>query len=209
MKLNELEQDKQEKIIQAMIDEYSQAGLKNASTNRIVKQAGISKGSLFNYVGNKVEQYIYVVDYTMKQFMVTLNTYMQEETMPEDYFDQLLLRSKIKLRLSLDYPKEYKLLFDAYLETHEAVVSYMETQYNLLAADVMDKQKEMLSPDVLKNPDDRDKVVEMVFHLIAGYSENYLKKYERIEQDQVSTVLEELTAQLQGYFELIKKGFFK
>jgi AcrR family transcriptional regulator len=209
MKLTQLEQEKQDRIIHALIQEYSQSGLENASTNRIVKQAGISKGSLFNYLGSKIEQYLFIVDYVMKQFMTNLNIYMQEVTMPDDYFEQLLMISQIKIRLGLEYPDEYKLLLNAYLEKDEQVVAYMEQQYNLLATDVMEQQKEMLNPDVLKNPKDRDKIVEMTFHLIAGYSENYLKKYDRLDENQVSSVIQEMTEQLQGYFDLIRKGHFK
>ncbi len=48
-----LPENKQKKILRAAIAEFSQLGYAKASCNRIVKFAGISKGSLFQYFGSK------------------------------------------------------------------------------------------------------------------------------------------------------------
>ena len=50
---NELEKEKQDRIIEAAIKEFAEYGYENGSTNRIVKECGISKGSLFKYFENK------------------------------------------------------------------------------------------------------------------------------------------------------------
>ncbi|MDD3656837.1 MAG: TetR/AcrR family transcriptional regulator, partial [Atribacterota bacterium] len=50
-----LESEKQERIINAALKEFARNGYGKASTNEIIKQAGISKGSLFNYFNNKKE----------------------------------------------------------------------------------------------------------------------------------------------------------
>ena len=43
-----LELEKQDRIINAAIKEFAQKGYDKASTNEIVKEAGISKGLLYN-----------------------------------------------------------------------------------------------------------------------------------------------------------------
>ena len=48
-----LNSKKQNKIIDASIDEFATVGYELASTNRIAKNAGIAKGSLFKYFGTK------------------------------------------------------------------------------------------------------------------------------------------------------------
>ncbi len=52
-KLKSLTLDKQERIINASLAEFARNGYERASTNEIVKEAGISKGSLFVYFNNK------------------------------------------------------------------------------------------------------------------------------------------------------------
>lgn len=58
----ELNHDKRKKIIDTTISEFSNYGYENSSTNRIVKESGISKGSLFKYFPNKEDLYFYVLD---------------------------------------------------------------------------------------------------------------------------------------------------
>ena len=58
----ELQDDKQGKIISAGISEFASHGYSNASTNTMVKNCGISKGSLFKYFANKEELYFFILD---------------------------------------------------------------------------------------------------------------------------------------------------
>ena len=48
-----LPQKKRDIIIKAAIDEFAEYGLENASTNRIVKNSGIAKGSFYQYFEDK------------------------------------------------------------------------------------------------------------------------------------------------------------
>ena len=51
-------------IVNASIKEFIKSGFDKASTNEIVKQAHISKGSLFNYFNSKKELYCYLISYS-------------------------------------------------------------------------------------------------------------------------------------------------
>lgn len=53
--------DKQKRIIEAAILEFSEKGFENANTNRIARDANISVGSLFKYFNNKTDLFIYIV----------------------------------------------------------------------------------------------------------------------------------------------------
>src|SRR5512147_284534 len=48
-----LPQEKRETIMNAAIEEFAEYGLENASTNRIVKNSGIAKGSFYQYFEDK------------------------------------------------------------------------------------------------------------------------------------------------------------
>lgn len=54
--------DKQHVIIKAAIYEFASLGYQKASCNNVVKVAGISKGSLFQYFGSKEGLFLYVFD---------------------------------------------------------------------------------------------------------------------------------------------------
>lgn len=209
MKLEALEEEKRERIIDALLEEYSAEGLENASTNRIVKAAGISKGSLFNYVGSKVDQYLFILDYEIKKLMVVMNTYMSQAKMPTDYLEQLLVISQVKLRVAVEYPRENRLLFNAYVEKDPKVKVFMDQQYDMIATDVLEQHKQMLDPNLLIHPEDRDQVVEMIFHFISGFSDNLLKKYRAFEVEEAQSLLEKVMVDLEQYFEMIRRNFYK
>lgn len=56
-----LPDEKRQMIFNASLEEFSDNGYPMASTNRICKQAGISKGSMFQYFENKEDLFLYVV----------------------------------------------------------------------------------------------------------------------------------------------------
>lgn len=53
--------EKRETIINAAVDEFAQYGLENASTNRIVENSGISKGSFYQYFEDKQDVFMYLL----------------------------------------------------------------------------------------------------------------------------------------------------
>ena len=65
----ELDQDKRERIIEVALNEFAAYGYENSSTNRIVKECGISKGSLFKYFENKEDLYFYLIETVALEMM--------------------------------------------------------------------------------------------------------------------------------------------
>ncbi len=64
-----LNKAKQDKIIYACIDEFSEEGFETASTNRIAERAGIAKGSIFKYFGTKEKMFFSVVNYILEKYL--------------------------------------------------------------------------------------------------------------------------------------------
>ena len=56
-----LPEEKRRVIIDAAIDEFAEYGLENASTNRIVANSGISKGSFYQYFEDKQDVFMYLL----------------------------------------------------------------------------------------------------------------------------------------------------
>jgi AcrR family transcriptional regulator len=56
-----LPEEKRETIINAAVDEFAKYGLENASTNRIVENSGISKGSFYQYFEDKQDVFMYLL----------------------------------------------------------------------------------------------------------------------------------------------------
>lgn len=196
----------QDKIHQAMLEEYSKKGFENASTNCIIKEAGISKGSLFNYMGNKKEQYFSLIDSILKQII----NYMRNEItqLPKDFFDQLIYISQVKIRVSLLFPREYKLLIDAYLSDNEEVKRFMKTKYQMFSSESVSSHFDRLDPELLIDPSMRKHLSEMVFYIISGYTENFMKTRYNKETSMENTITQ-MTEELSVYFNHLRLAFFK
>lgn len=86
--------EKQEKVFQAAVSEFASKGYKNASMNSLVKTAGISKGSLFQYFRTKQDLFDGIVEMAagrVKQYLKQV----RDETAEMGFFQRLdqLLRA--------------------------------------------------------------------------------------------------------------------
>jgi len=79
-KFMKLETDKQTRIINAAMKEF-RYGYKKASTDMIVKEAGISKGLLFHYFGTKEQLCIFLIN-------------LASDLMQRDFFDMMNLGNR-------------------------------------------------------------------------------------------------------------------
>lgn len=57
-----LQDEKKNKIIEVSKNEFSRYSFYDASINRIIKEAGISRGSFYQYFNNKEDLFIYILD---------------------------------------------------------------------------------------------------------------------------------------------------
>jgi AcrR family transcriptional regulator len=78
-----LPDEKREVIINAAIDEFAEYGLENASTNRIVANSGISKGSFYQYFSDKQD----VFDYLVTLLGEEKQAFFQDKRPPEGNLD--------------------------------------------------------------------------------------------------------------------------
>jgi len=72
-KFFDLKKEKQDRIINAALKVFSQEAFKRASTDEIVKEAGISKGLLFHYFESKQGLYEFIFDYSIRYMTMELS----------------------------------------------------------------------------------------------------------------------------------------
>lgn len=83
-KFFDLKKEKQDRMINAALKVFAENGFRRASTDEMVKEAGISKGLLFHYFISKTGLYEFVFDYSVKYLMMEMTSAVNaQET---DYF---------------------------------------------------------------------------------------------------------------------------
>lgn len=73
-KFFELKKEKQDRMINAAMKVFAMQGYKHASTDDIVKEAGISKGLLFHYFESKLGAYEFIYEYSVRYMVLELST---------------------------------------------------------------------------------------------------------------------------------------
>jgi len=69
-----IDPDKRDRIINAALMEFADNGYEKASTNEIVKNAGISRGLLYHYFKDKEELYDVITKYAIETFVNKVNS---------------------------------------------------------------------------------------------------------------------------------------
>jgi len=100
-KFFDLKSEKQDRMINAALKVFAKNGYKHASTDDIVKEAGISKGLLFHYFVSKMGLYSFLLDYSVKYMNFEFSRTIGEES---DYFTFLEKLETAKLNVLRNYP---------------------------------------------------------------------------------------------------------
>lgn len=104
----QLPPDKQERVLDAALAEFADQGYQAASLNRLVAQAGIAKGSLYQYFPNKEGIFRHIFQFALKQVRRTLTT-VKEETLEENFFVRLEKSLLAGVRFLREHPRVFSL----------------------------------------------------------------------------------------------------
>ena len=105
-------------MINASLHMFATNGYKHASTDDIVKEAGISKGLLFHYFDSKAGLYAFLLDYSVRYLLFEYNRYIENE---DDYFEYHLKLEQAKLNVLRNYPYMYGFIDGAMTESQVAI----------------------------------------------------------------------------------------
>jgi AcrR family transcriptional regulator len=95
--------EKREKIIKAAITEFAEYGLENASTNRIVANSGIAKGSFYQYFEDKQDVFQYLLT-VLEQEKLEFFKGKHPPTMHMDTFQYFRWMIKAGMEFNSAYP---------------------------------------------------------------------------------------------------------
>jgi AcrR family transcriptional regulator len=107
-----LDKQKKETIIDAAIDEFSNNTFLEASVNRIIEKASISKGSLYQYFEDKKDLYLYLIEVASQKKL----DYLQKQSITlqfDDFFDGFEQLMLLGTQFSLLNPQLSKLVSQA------------------------------------------------------------------------------------------------
>ena len=104
--------ERKNELIEAALDEFTTKSYENASLNKIIKNAGISKGTFYYHFQDKQALYTFLLETVYKTELEFLNKRMEE--LAEDFegkniFEKLKLQIQIGAEFAITSPKYLKL----------------------------------------------------------------------------------------------------
>ncbi|MBQ6414676.1 MAG: TetR/AcrR family transcriptional regulator [Butyrivibrio sp.] len=172
-KFFELKKEKQDRMINAALLVFSRYGYYHASTDEIVKVAGISKGLLFHYFGSKIGLYSFLYDYATR--FVTLELAQNVDKGETEYFELYKQIVSAKAASMGQYPYIYLFLKRAEDETYaEALSEIMERREKYQR--IMEALRERADITVFPPEINYNKVWSMLDYTVDGVMEKELKQ---------------------------------
>ncbi|MFC5712960.1 TetR/AcrR family transcriptional regulator [Thalassorhabdus alkalitolerans] len=202
---NNLEGEKQQRILNAALQEFAEHGFDQASTNRIVKKAGIGKGMLFYYFKNKQELYRYLVKYSLD---VTINRYIKKINEEErDFIERFKHASKMKMQAFADHPHVFYFMGALLLsdkdqlpkELHDEILKLQTLGNSILYEDI---DYSFFRTDI-----DVDKAFKLIRWSMEGYQNELLNKLKG--KPFTSVDMEPYWEEFDEYLEILKTSFYK
>lgn len=129
-KFEQLDKEKRLKIINAGYKEFGFNGYDKGSTNKIVKDAGISKGAIFHYFGSKENFYFYLFDYTTEFILGELNDVVDHSL--TDILDIYNEYMEKKVKILEDYPMVFGFVTSYMVEQNQEIYDKVWAKLNEL-----------------------------------------------------------------------------
>lgn len=198
----ELNDEKRNKIIEICIVEFSQYGYTNSSTNRITQNAGISKGSLFQYFQNKEELYFYILDMVTMELIGDLKAAVA--ALPRDLFERTVRYSELEFLWYIKHPEKFKLITVAFSQTDGSLRQKIENRYNQQGQDFF--YEVLADIDMTRLKWDKKKTADILKWVLAGFKEEFISHMHPEAFSDIEFIQHEYVSRLISYMTILKSG---
>ena len=202
MKLfSELDSEKQQRIIDAALTEFAEYGYENGSTNRIVKNCGISKGSLFKYFENKEELYFYLIDTVSAQMAEEMR--VDVSRLSRDLYERVIEYSVAEISWYVTNPVKGRFLIGVASETGSDIGRKIVERYGDKSTDIYEAL--LKGVDMSGRSNSRKEITDILRWVLMGFNSSFLKSIAGRDDD-IESLKKSYIKQLKGYLSVLKKG---
>lgn len=203
-KFESLDPDKQKKILDSALMEFAEKGYGQASTNRIVKQAGIGKGMLFYYFKNKKDLYEYLIEYSLN-FIIDgyLSLVDKNET---DFIKRLKGACQIKMKAQMENEHVFNFMGTVMLTKDLDLPPHLQKRYEQLQQQGYELLYEGIDKTLFRKDVDVDKAFNLIRWGVDGYQQDLLQRLQGKKMTELD--FEPYWDEFYAYIEILKKSFY-
>lgn len=204
--LGNMEEEKRNRIINSAIDEFAKLPYDKASTNNIVKNAGISKGLLFHYFGNKQDLYEKLTEFVLRTLLEQITAQIDwDET---DIFERIKQIVIFKIKLGQQYPKMFDFVLNMLSDSRAKSVEEIMAIYEKYGVNVGSLLNDVYTKniDFTKFTDQKsiDKSINIIRWTLEKYAEENFMMVTDLEDFDFTQAAEAIDV----YIDVLKKAFY-
>lgn len=170
-----LSEEKQKRIFDGAVQEFSERRFSDASINQILKNAGIPKGSFYQYFTDKEDLYLYVIGEIARD----IHEIVEPFDLSANFFENVVQRAEGTIIIGKIRPEYAKIGALTVVDNSEFILQLLKTS-NERYIEIIERDKQL---GLIKPVVDSEVVIKMIYifvfneYLYSGYDESrYLEK---------------------------------
>lgn len=197
--------DKRQRILDATIREFAEKGYAKASTNSIVKEAGIAKGLLFHYFGTKKDLYLHALDHCIGFYVDYFLENMGD--LPADFVDRLMAWGTLKIKMLSLKPLMYIMAVSSVEDAPEHLKPELAGRFERVSERLMPVFLGGMDFSRLREGVDPKKAVEFALLVLNAVSEKFIAASRGLPDRGLSD-LSSAFKEMEDYAEFIRSGLY-
>lgn len=205
-KFEALNEEKQIRILNSAFNEFSHKQFKEASTEEIAINAGISKGALFQYFGTKKQLYLYIYNYGYEVLLEEM--YGRVDFTNPDLLWRFKESTTVKMSLYCKYPTLFDFIMYSYTkERDNDIKAQTNKELEARSFEMYAKMFAYLDYSLFKDEYDAQHVVSIITWTLEGYANKESAKL--IKEDFAIDKYELWIKEVDELMRTLRKAFYK
>jgi TetR/AcrR family transcriptional regulator len=201
-----LESDKQQRIMDTAVDEFSSHGFRQASVNRMVQKLGIAKGSMFQYFGTKEGLFHVVFDHAVELVRRSLRQ-VKQHTVETDFFERIRQSLIAGVDFIDRHPKVYKIYLKMVFQEDFPLRAEFLQQVHLFSAEYLRPVVESgMARGELRSDLDIDAAVFFLDALLDRFLQAYCISFLDAGSGLYQASKGEMEKRVEEFIQLLKRG---
>ncbi|MCK5154802.1 MAG: TetR/AcrR family transcriptional regulator [Spirochaetales bacterium] len=206
--LQNLDKEKRDRIINSAIEEFSLYPFSKASTNNIVKNAGISKGLLFHYFGNKNGLYEYISGFVIRKLYKEINDKIDWDN--TDIFERIKQVFFTKIQLASVYPQLFSFSIHLFNKENAKSINQTTELYEKYGVNIQEAFTRIYQHNIdfsrFKDADNIGISIDIIRWTIEKYAEEKILTLDLTGGLEI--IMKKAADEMNEYINVLKKAFY-
>jgi AcrR family transcriptional regulator len=204
-KLESLEDNRRDAILNAALKEFATKGFDEASTNVIAKEAGISKGLMFHYVNSKKDLFLFLFNYCKD--MIDKGYFELMNFNERDILERLRRSYLLQLELLQKHPWIFEFNKVCTITKSEEVNKELEERTKGKQSLCYETMFDLIDESIFRDGLDIERCKQLIFWTNIGFTNQILEDIRNSENKKLDYDM--IIAKSDDFFNELRKIFYK